>query len=219
MRTPQPARPQQRGFTLVEAAVSTLIVAVMVSAAISVVGGAARGASRERDWRRGQSLAASLMAEVLATSFADPQGGSAFGIDTGETAMNRTTYDDVDDYNGYTEAGATDVLGSKIPWADGWTRSVIVENVTIADPSVVVSDSTNTGLRRVTVTVTSPSLEARTLVALKARDSVIDAYTPQVGENRVTGVRISLRVGRTGSVLVGGASLFNSPSATIAAAP
>jgi hypothetical protein len=96
---------------------------------------------------------------------------------------------------------------------------VTVENVTIADPGLAVSDSTDTGLRRVTVTVTSPSLETRSLVALKARGNVIDSYTPRSGENRLTGVRVSLSVGKTGSVLVGGTSLFNSPVSTLAAAP
>lgn len=208
-----------RGFTLIEAAVATLIVAVMVSAAISVVGGAARGAALEREWRRGQALASALMAESLAASFSDPQGGSAFGIDSGELSSDRSTFDDVDDFDGYSDTGAITHKGEKIVWAADWDRRVEVVNVDIADPAKALNDEDDTGLRRITVTVVSPRGESRSMVALKSRDGVIDAYTPRVGESRITGIQIGLRAGDHGSLLIGGASLFNAPVATLAAAP
>lgn len=215
-----PTHPRRRrGFTLVEAAVATLIVAVMVSAAISVVGGAARGAAREREWRRGQALASAMMAEALAAAFADPQGGTAFGIDAGETAGAPSTFDDIDDFDGYTESGSINFKGQKITWTDGWVRRVEVVNVDVSDPAKVLNDADSSGLRRITVTVVSPRGESRSLIAFKSRDSVIDSYTPRTGETRITGVRIGLRAGDHGSLLVGGASLFNTPLSTLAVAP
>lgn len=208
-----------RGFTLVEAAISTIIVAVMISAAISIVGGAARGATREREWRRGQVLAEALMAEVLAAAFADPQGGSTFGIDPGEKAGDRSTFDDIDDFDDYTDSEALDVAGNKVPWSDGWARKVVVENVAIDNPTKVEDDSIRTGLRRITVSIVSPAGATRTLVALKSAKTVMDAYTPRVDESRITGARISMQVGARGPVLVGGASLFNTPVVLLGAKP
>ncbi len=208
-----------RAFTLVEAAISTVIVGVMAAAALSVVGGAARGAAREREWRQGQSLAAALMAEIMAASYSDPQGGSTFGLDTGETAGQRSTFDDVDDFDGYVDSPPTDAAAKKIAWAVDLTRRVTVENVMIDNPSKVESNSTDTGLRRITVMVTSPGKQTRTMTALKSRDTVVDAAPAALGVDRVTGVRISLQAGRCGTTLVGGATLFNTPLTTLAAKP
>ncbi len=219
MPHPHPKRPAAHAFTLVEAAISTIIVGVMIAAALSVVGGSAQAAAREREWRRGQSLAVSLMAEILATSFSDPQGGSGFGIDSGETTDHRTTLDDVDDFNKYIDSPPTDADGVKIGWATQWSREVIVENVTISNPNKVDSDDAGTGLRRITITVTSPAGDIRTLTALKSRAAIVDAATPQVGVSHVTATRIKLRVGRSGSLLAGGATHFNAPVSTLSPAP
>jgi len=209
----------RRGFSLIEAAISTVIVGVMAAAALSVVGGAARGAAREREWRQSQALASALLSEVMASAFSDPQGGAAFGIDTGETAGARGTFDDVDDFSGYTEIGPTDALGNNIVWATGWERRVTVANVLIDNPNKEESNETDTGLRRVTVSVTSPRQQVRTITALKARDTILDAYPAELGVSRLSGVRINLRVGRSGLMLVGGATTFNTPVTTIAVAP
>jgi type II secretory pathway pseudopilin PulG len=212
-------RTQRRAFTLIEAAISTLIVGVMVAAALSVVGTAARGAAREREWRQSQALAASLMAEVLSMSFRDPQGGNTFGFEGDETPGTRATFDDLDDFDGYKESPATDAAGVTLTWSTGWSREAVVENVSPADVTKAEADSENTGLRRVIVTVISPAGKVRRLVALKSSASVVDAFAPVVGVDRITGVRIGLRVGSSGSALIGGATMYNAPATTLAAAP
>jgi len=218
MRTPAPTC-CRRGFSLIEAAISIVIVGVMAAAALSVVGGAARGAAREREWRQSQALASALLSEVMAAAFSDPQGGSVFGIDSGETSGARATFDDVDDFSGFVEIGPTDALGNKIVWATSWERRVTVANVLIDNPNKEESNETDTGLRRITVSVTSPGRQVRTISALKARDTILDAYPVELGVSRLTGVRINLKVGRSGSMLVGGATTFNTPLTTIAVAP
>ncbi len=207
------------GFTLIEAAICTLVVAVMLAAALSVVGSAARGALREREWRRAQSFAKTVMNEALAAAFNDPQGGSGFGIDAGENLSNRFTFDDVDDFNGYTESGLTEASGKALPWGAGWTLKMSVQNVAPSDPTTLRPDADDTGLRRVTVTVAAPGGHAYHLLGLKARSGIGDAFAPQVGVTRVTGVRITMQTGKRGSMLTGSAALFNAPAETLAAAP
>lgn len=217
MRTSRHHR--RAGFTLVEAAVSTVIVGTMVAAAVSVVGTAARGTQGERTIRQGQSLARAMMSEVLSTAFSDPQGGSGCGPDSGESTSDRTTLDDVDDFCGISESWPTDHLGREIPWAKSWTRTVTVSNVTPGAPDTAVADNVLTGLKRVTVKVASPDGRVATMSALKSSANLIDSRPPALGAGVYTRARFFLQVGERGSLLVGGVELYNTPPATLAAAP
>lgn len=212
-------RHRTRGFTLVEAAVSTVIVGTMVAAAVSVVGTAARGTQSERSIRHGQTLARAMMAEVMSTGFSDPQGGSGCGPDSGESHADRTTLDDVDDFCGISESWPTDHLGQPIPWAKSWVREVSVSNVAPAAPDTAVADNVRTGLKRVTVKVASPEGRVTSMVGLKSDSNVIDSRPPALGAGVYTRARFILQVGDRGSLLVGGVELYNTPSATLAAAP
>ncbi len=213
-----PARTRRRGFTLVEAAVSTIIVGTMVAAAVSVVGAAAQGAAGERAIRKGQTLARAMMSEVLSTAFADPDGGTNFGPDSNESHGDRTTLDDVDDFNGLSESWPTDHLGRPIPWAKSWQRGVQVHNVSPAAPTTALADNAGTGLKRVTVTVTSPEGRVTRLVGLKSAYNPVDARAPAVGEGTWVRVRTYIQIG-DGSLLVGGTELLNTPAAVAAPAP
>lgn len=210
---------RRAGFTLVEAAVSTVIVGTMVAAAVSVVGTAARGTQSERSIRHGQTLARAMMAEVLSTAYADPDGGSAFGLDSGESHADRTTLDDVDDFNGLSESWPTDHLGQPIPWAKSWVREVSISNVAPASPDTAVADNVRTGLKRVTIKVASPEGRVFSMVALKSSANIIDSRPPALGSGAFTRARFFLQVGERGSLLVGGVELYNTPSATLAAVP
>lgn len=209
----------RRGFTLVEAAVSTVIVGTMIAAAVSVVGTAAKGAAGERAIRKGQTLAQAMMSEVLAAAFADPDGGTTFGLDSNESHGDRTTLDDVDDFNGLIESWPTDHLGRQIPWAKSWHREVKVNNVAVGDPNTALADNVQSGLKRVTVVVTSPEGRVTTIVGLKSAFNPIDARPPEVGAGRAIRARAFLQVGGTGSLLVAGTELLNTPSAVSATPP
>jgi len=61
-------------------------------------------------------------------------GGSALGIDTGETAADKQTFNDIDDFNGWTEAGVRGPTMAALPEFDDFRRQATVAYV----------DSTNT---------------------------------------------------------------------------
>src|SRR5436190_19510312 len=100
MRPMNPTKSRRRlGMTLAEVVISTLIVSVLMLAALSSVGTAAityRTSAAQAD---GADVAGELLAEILAMPYADPQSPTnAIGLDSGESsATNRTTLDDVDD--------------------------------------------------------------------------------------------------------------------------
>ena len=99
------ARRLLKGFTLAEALLACVILA-MVSAAVVVP--FAAGARHEQVGARqtiALSLAEDLMEEILAKPFKDPDDPDSqnLGPDAGETAGDRSTFDNMDDYYGYIE--------------------------------------------------------------------------------------------------------------------
>ena len=64
---------------------------------------------------RAVSLAESLLEEIMALPYADPDGASAAGPDAGEAA--RADFDNADDFHGYSEplGLTTDIAGQAYP--------------------------------------------------------------------------------------------------------
>jgi MSHA pilin protein MshD len=142
---------RHRGLTLVEAMVAMVVVSVLLVAAMRAVGGAGLNQCKSAERLTAAALADGLMAEILSKSYADPNQTPGFGPESGESA--RSLYDDVDDYNGYSETSSPkDSAGTAVAGST-WARSVVVERVVAATPSTV--SSSETGVKRITVIVTN----------------------------------------------------------------
>ncbi|HVT79556.1 MAG TPA: hypothetical protein VHM90_02775, partial [Phycisphaerae bacterium] len=74
---------------------------------------------------------------------------------------------DVDDFNGWSESPPQDRAGNPMQDLAGWSRSVRVDFVSIANPTTV--SATDAGLKRITVTVSKNNVPLATRVALKGR--------------------------------------------------
>lgn len=184
----------RRAFTLLEATLSIVIVAVMLCAAMSLISAYGRTRSSRQDLGRAMLLAQQLMSEIVQCSYADPTTGSTtFGPESGETRAN---YNDVDDYNGLNESPPATRSGTLIPGYAGWSRSVQVSYVDPATPTTVVS--TDKGVKRIVVTVKSPTGKVQTLTALRSTSGVYEhvpstqtTYTSWVGVTLQTGTNTS----------------------------
>jgi type II secretory pathway pseudopilin PulG len=95
--------PARRALTLAEVVVSTLIVAVMTVAALDGLGATTRSSELAGNRGIAQGLADDLIAEILSTAYSDPGGAAVFGLEPGESTGTRANFDDVDDYNNWTE--------------------------------------------------------------------------------------------------------------------
>ena len=113
-----------RAFTLIEAAVSVFIVGVMIVAALSTVGATRLGEYKVAESCRGWLLAQALMAEILQQPYEEPDDPVVFGLESGESIGDRLTFDDVDDYDGWTETPPQYKDGTTVPDCDGWSRTV-----------------------------------------------------------------------------------------------
>jgi MSHA pilin protein MshD len=95
-----PSRFRRGGLTLVECmvALTVLSVALMAVTTLAVAGHQHLGYADETS--RASRLAKDLVEEIVSKSYVEP-GGGVFGPEDGETSRDR--FDDVDDYNGYSE--------------------------------------------------------------------------------------------------------------------
>lgn len=153
------------GFTLVEAVISTLIVGIMFTAAMSTVAASKVSQHRLSVSGRGYLLAEALMAEVLHQDYEEPDDAVIFGPEPGESQATRTDFDDVDDYDNWSAGPPIALDGTELTDSDRWQRTVTVQWVLASDLSTV--RPVETGVKRITVTVCYNGVPQATLVAIK----------------------------------------------------
>jgi prepilin-type N-terminal cleavage/methylation domain-containing protein len=120
------------GLTLVECMIATGILSVAVLAVSeAIVAGHAHSRTAVQS-AEAADLASTLMEEILALPYHDPQGPAAFGPDAGEST--RLQFDNCDDFHGLgEEAGALhDALGTLLPSdLQNYARSVTAAYTTL----------------------------------------------------------------------------------------
>lgn len=149
-RIASPPIASPRGFTLVEAAICAVIVALMGVAAGSAVASAGRSREELRTRAHANAAADRLLAEILGKSFDDPESPDAIaGIDAGEDKRQRLTYDDIDDYDGLELDPIEDPRGNALAPS---TMKARIEVVSM-DPELLERSLTRTGLAFVRVQI------------------------------------------------------------------
>jgi len=128
---------RQHGFTLIELIIAIIIISISVAGVLKVMDFTTAHSADPMVQAQAVAVAESYLEEILSKSYNDPDG-----IDTETT---RTTFDDVDDYDGLADTGAVNSLG--VPVA-----SLADYDVTVVVATEVVSGAT---MKRVDVTVTN----------------------------------------------------------------
>jgi type II secretory pathway pseudopilin PulG len=160
-------REQARGFTLVEAVMSTLVVSLVLVAAMRVAGMSAVMQYKAAERVAGRYLADGLLNDIRQLAYQDPGSTVNFGIETGESANSKANYDDVDDFNGWTESPPQERTGTNISsFGNTWRRSVVVAWVNPSNLSQ--TSSTETGVKQITVNVYHNGLLIATRTALRS---------------------------------------------------
>lgn len=166
----------RHALSLVEVIVSMLLVGLLLVGSMESVGGVYRAWHASQQIHDGMSLAQQLMAEILQQPYNDPDttpllggdgdDGSLLGlIGLGASTTERTTYDDLNDYHGWSSAPEMKD-GTALVGFEDWTREVSVAYARWAAPSQTTS--TSEALKRITVTVTDPNGRQTVLTALRS---------------------------------------------------
>lgn len=158
---------RQRSFTLIEAVVSIAIVAVMLVAGLGTLAASRRTQYLMDTRSRGQLLAQALMAEILRQHYEEPDDQPVFGLEGSESPFVRRLWDDVDDYHGWCACPPQDKDGKVMTDLTGWSRRVVVEWVNPAD--LTGGWSSDTGVKKVTVTVARGKDVLASMVALRTK--------------------------------------------------
>ncbi|MFT5052296.1 MAG: type II secretory pathway pseudopilin PulG [Chlamydiales bacterium] len=139
------------GFSLVEAVMAIVVLGIAIPPLVSMFRVVARNSVDETFQDVALAYANGLMEEIASKGFEDPDLASgSFGTEEG----SRGSYDDVDDFDGLSNSPPEQLNGTDLDDFGGFTRSVVVENVTSADPDATIPETDgNTDLKRIEVTV------------------------------------------------------------------
>ena len=155
------------GFTLVEAAVCVVVVALMLVAAMNTLGGVARARQFQIRPQVARGLARQLLTEVLQAQYEDPDKPDNWGVEPDETVGSRIDFDDLDDYDAWAAKPPQAKNGAPMVSYSEWRRAVTVARVEPYGLSVIPGQ--DTGLRMVTVTVVDATGGTTVLSALRSR--------------------------------------------------
>lgn len=171
-----------RGITLVETVVSMLLVGFVLVSTLSIVGPVTRSTSIQGDKLVAANLANELTEEIATKLFIDPNAATPddIGFDADDSIFMRLTYDDIDDFHGWSSSPPKNSYGSAYATMKEWTRSVSVMHVMLADPSA--ESKTNTGLKRVTVEVSKNGTVLSSISTLHSQAADTLGFVVATGE-------------------------------------
>lgn len=193
---------RRAGFSMLEVIISSMLIGVVMVAALDSAGSAMLAMRLKSERIDADTLAYSLMSEIMAMPYEDPDTAVPinYGPETDEPASptNRSTFDDTDDYDSWSSAPELRD-GTAIPGTTGWTRSVLVEKITWDDPTWTLGyGQADRGVRRVSVSVTNPDGVTTTLRSIRSKHGAIEQI-PALDTDVVTTVTISLTAGDAAS--------------------
>jgi len=199
---------RRHGVTLVEAVICSVVVGVMLVAALGTIGAAATANRVGASQNRANALASMLMSEILQQPYQQPGATNPpLGLDGSENNGDRSTWNDVDDYNGFSSSTPRYPDKSRVPNYDNWQWQANVAWVDPQDPGSTVSS--DMGLKRVTVTVTDLQGRKTTLVALRGKFDLYD-QPPTSITKYVQQVGLSLQLGTDSNAsVIDGVNLLN----------
>ena len=162
------ASSRTRGMTMVEVLMASIIIGTLLVASLRVIGAARASQLKLADQSRARLLAQQLVAEIMSQPFEEPGTEGTFGLETGESADSRISYDDVDDYDSWQSSPPQFKGGTVMSTHEAWTRSVSVIRVAANDLTTAVRS--DTGINRIVVTVKRGDMVLATSTAIRTRN-------------------------------------------------
>lgn len=170
---------KEKGFTLFEIIMTILVGSIIIPPIILMIVTALRSPVVMTNTIQGNSLASDMMEEILSKRWDENSTGEGpisdddktppdqLGPESGET---RSTFDDVDDYNNYSESPPVDRNGQVLTDFSNYTRKVEVYYVYGAqtgDYETKINEKSN--FKKIVVTVTGPDTENKLISIVSNR--------------------------------------------------
>ena len=129
---------RQRGFTLIELIIFIVVVAAGLAGILSVMNSVVKSSADPMVRKQAMALADSILEEILLKSYTDPDG-----TNVGETG--RVNWDNVDDFNGKTNADFAPLPAELTSYVIG---------ITVVNDTTTLGTAPNIPAKKVTVTIT-----------------------------------------------------------------
>jgi len=206
-------RINRRGNTLIEVVVSTVLVGVVLVAALETVGSSARSQRKSASVAEAWALAERYAAEIMAKPYEDPQGNAVFGTEPNDGAvLKRDDLDDIDDYHNWAESPPKSSGGVTLAGYAGWTvRVTVTRCASTPSGSTIGEVVADQGIKRVQVRVTDATGWVAELEMLRSRYGASQYPTP-LGLPQVGGVTVDLSVAGAATAIFGDQPLNEAPT-------
>jgi hypothetical protein len=134
-----PGLPRRRGFTLIEAATTTVIIGVGCVAMLQLLGAGTMANHQGTEGTVAINLAGNVREAMAGLAYAEATSPTHWGPESGETSAKQ--FDDVDDFDGWTSAPGMPINAKRDPLGSeygGWVQQVRVESVKPDDLSTTI---------------------------------------------------------------------------------
>ena len=131
-----PGRPRRRGFTLIEAATTTVIIGVGCVAMLQLLGAGTVANHAGTEGTVAMNLAGNVREAMAGLRYAEQADPTHWGPEAGETGAK--LFDDMDDFDGWTSAPGNPINARRDPLGSeysGWAQQVKVDCVDPRDLS------------------------------------------------------------------------------------
>lgn len=152
---------KEGGFILVEATLASAIIGFALVALVPTFVLSIKAGKIAEQTKAAAQLSTALLEEIRLrrwdeltplTPRAISAGSAALGADSGESATDKRTFDDADDFNGWSESLPQDPMAQPLDGFSGYSRSVTVNYV----DSAMASSSSPTDYKQVHVCTRAP---------------------------------------------------------------
>lgn len=161
-----PRMRRRRAFSLVETTVAVVLVGGVYLVALNLVGASQVTQSRFADQQTGTELAEELLAEAMLLPYESAITPNTLGPTSSEAGNPRNTWNDFDDYDGWSSNPPFDAAGNTRVGLGRFTRSAAVVWVDPTDPKT--TSATRTAAKRMVVTVSVGGKPVATLTGYRS---------------------------------------------------
>jgi hypothetical protein len=158
----------RRGLSYAEVVIASGIAAVLIVAALRTVGASRRSQLEIHKHSIGHLLARDLLTEMLQRGYSEPFEQPEFGPEPSEDTGDRDSFDDLDDYDGWSASPPQEKDGTPLTGLDDWTREVAVDYVDPDDLTATVGS--DQGVKRMIITVRRGTAVAATMEMIRTAE-------------------------------------------------
>jgi Tfp pilus assembly protein PilV len=144
------------GFTLIEAATTTVIIGVGCLAMLQLLAAGTRANGESGELTTAMNLAGNIRECLTGVTFSDLDDADNWGPEAGEATVG--SFDDLDDFDGMTLSPPVDARRASMGSAfNGWSQSIVVQSIDPNDLKTIIPHLTrppaDRPISRITVSV------------------------------------------------------------------